>query len=311
MKKGRSLQIHRAKENNLKDISLSIPHDSFTVITGLSGSGKSSLAFDTIYAEGQRRYLETFSPYIRQFFDKVKKPNVESVENVRPTIAIQQRTRVLNSRSTVGSMTGILDYLRAIWNALSEPVCGSCGITLERWTATELAKRFEQIISLFPDHSFLIAAPIRLAKKKGALKAELARINLLGFSRVLCPTSGTVVRIDGDSRDAPISATDELLVVLDRMNGESFDLTRARESIDQAFALSQGGCSLVRLFTAEHRRRPLAVVGHEGENRPVLGIGYDRGDFWERPQCPRSRLSTTRSRPALFPLITPRRLPLV
>lgn len=300
MKKGRSLEIHHAKENNLKDVSLSIPHDSFTVITGLSGSGKSSLAFDTIYAEGQRRYLETFSPYIRQFFDKVKKPNVESVENVRPTIAIQQRTRVVNSRSTVGSMTGILDYLRAIWNALSEPVCGSCGITLERWTATELAKRFEEIIGFFPEHSFLIAAALSVGKKKGALKAELARLNLLGFSRVLCPTSGSVLRIDGDSQNAAVGSADELLVVLDRMTAESFDLTRARESIDQAFALSQGGCSLIRPFAVEHPRRPLAVVGHEGENRSALGAVYDRRDFFERPQCPRSRQSMTRSRPALF-----------
>jgi excinuclease ABC subunit A len=103
------LTIKNAQENNLKGLELEIPHDTFVGITGLSGSGKSSLAFDTIYAEGQRRYIETFSPYTRQFFDKVKRPKVDHIENVRPAIAIQQRTRILNSRSTVGSMTDIND----------------------------------------------------------------------------------------------------------------------------------------------------------------------------------------------------------
>ena len=104
-----ALQIIKACENNLKEVSVSVPHDQLVGITGLSGSGKSSLAFSTVYAEGQRRYIETFSPYTRQFFDKVKRPKADRIENVRPAIAIQQRTRIVNSRSTVGSMTDLHD----------------------------------------------------------------------------------------------------------------------------------------------------------------------------------------------------------
>jgi len=296
----RSLIINRAREHNLKDISLTIPHDSFTVITGLSGSGKSSLAFDTIYAEGQRRYLETFSPYIRQFFDKVKKPAVESVDNVRPTIAIQQRTRVVNSRSTVGSMTGILDYLRTIWNALAQPVCGTCGISLEQWSPSELAKRIGSIVSLFPEHTFLIAAPITIPKKKGALKGEIARLALLGFSRILIPHSGSIVRIDREGAVGEIGNIEEFLVVLDRFSAESFDSSRIREGVDQAFTLAQGGCSLVRLSSPDSNRRRLATIGHEGEARSQIGVQYDRSDFWERPRCARSTTSLQRPRPALF-----------
>ena len=127
------LTIRQARENNLKALNLDLPHDTFVGITGLSGSGKSSLAFDTIYAEGQRRYIETFSPYTRQFFDKVKRPKVDLIENVRPAIAIQQRTRIVNSRSTVGSMTDINDFLKIVWSNVATPVCPECGLELSRW----------------------------------------------------------------------------------------------------------------------------------------------------------------------------------
>lgn len=151
-----SLQIINARENNLKGINLELPHDAMVGVTGLSGSGKSSLAFDTIYAEGQRRYIETFSPYTRQFFDKVKRPKVDLIENVRPAIAIQQRTRILNSRSTVGSMTDINDLLKIVWSNVAKPVCNLCGRELTRWSAGRLARRLSEIAALKPDATFLI-----------------------------------------------------------------------------------------------------------------------------------------------------------
>lgn len=135
----KSLRVLSARENNLRNVDLEIPHDTYTVITGLSGSGKSSLAFDTVYAEGQRRYIETFSPYTRQFFDKVKKPDVDAIENVRPAIAIQQRTRVTGSRSTVGTMTNLNEYLKIIWSNIARPVCPACGIRLKAWDPKSLS----------------------------------------------------------------------------------------------------------------------------------------------------------------------------
>jgi excinuclease ABC subunit A len=309
-KRSRALTIHQAAEHNLKDISLSIPHDSFTVITGLSGSGKSSLAFDTIYAEGQRRYLETFSPYVRQFFDKVKKPQVGFVEQVRPTIAIQQRTRINNSRSTVGSMTGLLDYLKGIWNALSQPVCGTCGINLEQWTPTQLAERFGRIIALFPNHPFLIAAPLPLPQKRGGLKAELARLGLLGFSRILAPRTGVIISTDGELSREIRKTDEEILVVLDRVitsstNPCDLELSRLREAIEQSFALSGGRCALIRFGPQKGNcpsvaRRPFAQIEQVGRNRSLLGQPYLRSDFWERAQCPSSQQALLRPRPGLF-----------
>ncbi len=309
-KKPRALTIQHAAEHNLKEISLCIPHDSFTVITGLSGSGKSSLAFDTIYAEGQRRYLETFSPYVRQFFDKVKKPQVELVEQVRPTIAIQQRTRINNSRSTVGSMTGLLDYLKGIWNALSQPVCRTCGINLEQWTPTQLADRFRTIIALFPHHPILIAAPLALPKKRGALKAELARLGLLGFSRILSPKTGAIISIDDEKSKDALKADEEILVVLDRVITASSDPSdlehsRLREAIEHSFALSGGRCALIRFPLHKGdgpavSRRPFAQIEQSGGNRSLLGQPYLRSDFWERAQCPRSQQALLRPRPGLF-----------
>ena len=156
----RSLKICGARENNLKNLTLEIPHDSFTVVTGLSGSGKSSLAFDTVYAEGQRRYIETFSPYTRQFFDKVKKPDVDLIENVRPAVALEQRTRITSSRSTVGTMTDINDYLKILWSNIATPVCPECGVRLESFSPDKLADRLTLLFGARPGAVFLLTAPL-------------------------------------------------------------------------------------------------------------------------------------------------------
>ncbi|MCL4147172.1 UNVERIFIED_CONTAM: hypothetical protein GTU68_030008, partial [Idotea baltica] len=107
-------------QNNLKNLSVEIPHDRLVVLSGLSGSGKSTLAFDTIYAEGGRRYIETFSPYTRQFLDRLNPPNIESIENVRPALALEQRNRITSSRSTVGTVTEVNDYLKVLWSHFAE-----------------------------------------------------------------------------------------------------------------------------------------------------------------------------------------------
>ena len=122
-----NIAIFGAREHNLKNIDLTIPRNSLTVITGLSGSGKSSLAFDTIYAEGQRRYMETFSAYARQFLGQMEKPDVESIEGLSPAISIDQKTTNKNPRSTVGTVTEIYDYLRLLWARIGVPHCPKCG----------------------------------------------------------------------------------------------------------------------------------------------------------------------------------------
>src|SRR6476619_5847568 len=122
-----TIQISGARQHNLKNLHVEIPREKLVVITGLSGSGKSSLAFDTLYAEGQRRYIETFSPYARQFFDRMDKPQVDSIEGIPPAIAIEQRNAVKTTRSTVGTMTEIADYMKMLWGHISQLHCRQCG----------------------------------------------------------------------------------------------------------------------------------------------------------------------------------------
>ncbi|HEX2077050.1 MAG TPA: hypothetical protein VHG08_05055, partial [Longimicrobium sp.] len=129
------------REHNLQNIDVEIPRDRLTVITGLSGSGKSSLAFDTIYAEGQRRYVESLSAYARQFLGMMEKPDVDSIEGLSPAISIEQKTAGRNPRSTVGTVTEVYDYLRLLWARAGTPHCPSCGRPVERQSATQIVER--------------------------------------------------------------------------------------------------------------------------------------------------------------------------
>jgi excinuclease ABC subunit A len=133
-----TIVIKGAREHNLKDIDIEIPRDSFTVITGLSGSGKSSLAFDTIYAEGQRRYIESLSAYARQFLDMLEKPDVDLIEGLSPAISIEQKSTSGNPRSTVGTVTEIYDYLRLLYSKLGTPYCYNCGKPVTRQSSSQI-----------------------------------------------------------------------------------------------------------------------------------------------------------------------------
>lgn len=245
------LQLEGVKENNLKDISLTLPHDRLTVITGYSGSGKSSLAFSTIYAEGQRRYIETFSPYTRQFFDKVKKPDLVSAENVRPAIAIQQRTRIRNSRSTVGSMTGINDYLRVLWSNISSPMCPECDRKLVRWTPAKLTQHYMRSSNTIS--SIIICAPITYPEDEVTFSHEVSRLLTLGYSRYLDPATGKALRFD--SSPPPFAAGGVLLIALDRFNLLKQPSTKTRRYIDsfnQALELGRGECVI---HETDHEQR--------------------------------------------------------
>ena len=177
--------IKNAKEHNLKNINLEIPKDKLVVITGLSGSGKSSLAFDTIYAEGQRRYVESLSSYARQFLGIMEKPNVESIEGLSPAISIDQKTTSKNPRSTVGTVTEIYDYIRLLYARIGVPYCPNCGKKIEKQTIDQI---IDSVMEYKEGTKIQVLAPVVRAKK-GEYSKLFANMQKEGFVRV---------RIDGE-----------------------------------------------------------------------------------------------------------------
>ncbi|MBE6345526.1 MAG: excinuclease ABC subunit A, partial [Spirochaetaceae bacterium] len=157
-----NIVVKGAKEHNLKNINITIPRDKLTVITGLSGSGKSSLAFDTLYAEGQRRYVESLSSYARQFLGLMEKPDVESIEGLSPAIAIDQKTTSKNPRSTVGTVTEIYDYIRLLYARIGEPHCPNCGKKIEKQTLDQIV---ENVMKLKEGTKIQVLAPVVRGKK--------------------------------------------------------------------------------------------------------------------------------------------------
>src|SRR5216117_2917697 len=157
-----SLIVRGAREHNLRNIDVTIPRDRLTVITGLSGSGKSSLAFDTIYAEGQRRYVESLSAYARQFLGLMEKPDVDSIEGLSPAISIDQKTTSRNPRSTVGTVTEIYDYLRLLWARIGQPHCHICGKPIAGQSAEQI---IDQVMELPEGTRFMVLAPVVRGRK--------------------------------------------------------------------------------------------------------------------------------------------------
>jgi excinuclease ABC subunit A len=181
------ITVRGAREHNLRDISVRIPRNTLTVVTGLSGSGKSSLAFDTIYAEGQRRYVETLSAYARQFLDQIERPDVDSIEGLSPAISIEQKTTSRSPRSTVGTITEIYDYLRLLYASIGMPHCPSCGRQISRQSAEQIVER---ILALSPGERVIIYAPV-VRGRKGEFKDLLDKLDQQGFR----------ARVDGELRD--------------------------------------------------------------------------------------------------------------
>ncbi|HUB51153.1 MAG TPA: excinuclease ABC subunit UvrA [Terracidiphilus sp.] len=181
------ISVRGARQHNLRDISVRIPRNTFTVVTGLSGSGKSSLAFDTIYAEGQRRYVETLSAYARQFLDQIERPDVDSIEGLSPAISIEQKTTSRSPRSTVGTITEIYDYLRLLYASIGTPHCPNCGREITRQTADQIVQR---IFELGRGERVTIMAPV-VRGRKGEFKELLDELDQQGFR----------ARVDGEMRD--------------------------------------------------------------------------------------------------------------
>src|SRR6202162_2522698 len=204
------ISVRGARQHNLKNIDVEIPRNTLTVITGLSGSGKSSLAFDTIYAEGQRRYVETLSAYARQFLDQMERPDVDSIDGLSPSISIEQKTTSRSPRSTVGTITKIYDYLRLLYSSIGVPHCPNCGKPITRQSAEQIVQR---VMSLTPDDRVMIMAPIARGRK-GEFKKEMEKLVQHGFSRAR--VDGELVNLEDDlSLDKRKNHTIE--VVVDRL----------------------------------------------------------------------------------------------
>jgi excinuclease ABC subunit A len=186
------ISVRGARQHNLKNIDVEIPRNSLTVITGLSGSGKSSLAFDTIYAEGQRRYVETLSAYARQFLDQMERPDVDAIDGLSPAISIEQKTTSRSPRSTVGTITEIYDYLRLLFSSIGVPHCPKCGRAISRQSADQIVHR---VMALTPEDRVMVLAPI-VRGRKGEFKKEMEKLVQHGFTRAR--VDGELVNLDDD-----------------------------------------------------------------------------------------------------------------
>ena len=227
------LVIHGAREHNLKNVTLDLPRDQLIVFTGISGSGKSSLAFDTIYAEGQRRYVESLSSYARQFLGQMEKPDVDFIEGLSPAISIDQKSTSRNPRSTVGTITEIYDYLRVLYARVGHPHCTNCGRPIGRQTPEQIV---DQVLELPEGTRFQVLAPV-VRGRKGEYEKLLADLAKKGYVRA---------RIDGEVRDLseqirlPRNYKHTIEVVVDRLVARSDLRRRVADSIETALQLAEG-----------------------------------------------------------------------
>jgi excinuclease ABC subunit A len=256
MPQSNKIVVSGAREHNLKDISLELPRDALVVITGLSGSGKSSLAFDTIYAEGQRRYVESLSAYARQFLGQMDKPDVDSIEGLSPAISIDQKTTSRNPRSTVGTVTEIYDYLRLLWSRVGKPHCAICGRPITGQSAEQI---IDQTMELAEGTRFMVLAPA-VRGRKGEYGKLLDELRADGFARV---------KIDGRIRMLEESIVldkrykHDVSVVVDRLAMRHDIRKRLADSIETAVGLADG---LVEI----------EIVGKRGEDGEGAGLAAGR-----------------------------------
>ncbi|HEX3235280.1 MAG TPA: excinuclease ABC subunit UvrA [Gemmatimonadales bacterium] len=271
------LVVRGAREHNLKNISVAIPRNRLTVITGLSGSGKSSLAFDTIYAEGQRRYVESLSAYARQFLGLMEKPDVDAIEGLSPAISIEQKTTGQNPRSTVGTVTEIYDYLRLLWARVGIPHCPNDGTPVTRQSAAQIT---DSVLGWPEDTRIEVLAPM-VRGRKGEFRELLEDVRKRGFVRV---------RVDGETYDlgsVPVlqrRRNHDIGVVVDRLVVRAQDRSRLNDSIETALKTADGVVEVVR-------------YGRAGERESVM--------FSERFACPACGLSLPELEPRQFSFNSP------
>ncbi len=285
----RVISIRGAREHNLKNIDLDIPRDRLVVFTGLSGSGKSSLAFDTIYAEGQRRYVESLSAYARQFLEMMQKPDVDQIDGLSPAISIEQKTTSRNPRSTVGTVTEIYDYMRLLWARVGVPFSPATGLPIESQTVSQMVDR---IMALPEGTRLYLLAPV-VRGRKGEYRKELAEFMKKGYQRV---------KIDGafyEIADAPAldkKFTHDIDVVVDRVVVRPDIAARLADSLEQALKLAEG-----------------LAVAELADTAPVEGAKANRQrnqtaerlTFSEKFACPVSGFTIPEIEPRLFSFNNP------
>jgi excinuclease ABC subunit A len=305
--------VSGAREHNLKDISLSLPRDALVVITGLSGSGKSSLAFDTIYAEGQRRYVESLSAYARQFLGQMDKPDVDSIEGLSPAISIDQKTTSRNPRSTVGTVTEIYDYLRLLWSRVGKPHCPICGRPIVGQSAEQI---IDQAMELAEGTRFMVLAPV-VRGRKGEYGKLLEELRNEGFARVKIDDR---VRMLEESIVLDKRYKHDISVVVDRLAMRHDVRKRLADSIETAVARAEGLVELeiVGRSSGSAERAPVEGVeakGAKGAKGPraaasqiVPGEVPEPGTiftFSERFACPEHGPSLVELEPRIFSFNSP------
>ena len=278
----KNIVVKGAKEHNLKNISVEIPRDKLVIITGLSGSGKSSLAFDTIYAEGQRRYVESLSAYARQFLDKMKKPNVDLIEGLSPAISIEQKTTSKNPRSIVATVTEIYDYMRVLFARVGVPYSPFTGKEIKSQTVSEIV---DKILDLPKPSRITLFSPI-VRGRKGEYKKEFAGLKKQGFEKLRI--NGEVYEID----DAPTlnkKLKHNIDVLVDKFLNKKNEIKRISESVEVALKLSDG----------------LIYIDYKNENLPKEHQKIEKLTFSSKFACPESGFTIEEIEPRLFSFNSP------
>src|SRR5271165_4983666 len=308
--------VSGAREHNLKDISLELPRDALVVITGLSGSGKSSLAFDTIYAEGQRRYVESLSAYARQFLGQMDKPDVDSIEGLSPAISIDQKTTSRNPRSTVGTVTEIYDYLRLLWSRVGKPHCPICGRPIVGQSAEQI---IDQVMELGEGTRFMVLAPV-VRGRKGEYGKLLEELRADGFARVKIDDR---VRMLEESIVLDKRYKHDISVVVDRLAIRHDVRKRLADSIETAVGLADGLVEIEIIGSArsgsasssaqpdgaaEHSHATGAKGARAAAAQIVPGVAPEPGTvytFSERFACPEHGPSLVELEPRIFSFNSP------
>ncbi|ENP28988.1 UvrABC system protein A [Brucella abortus 63/59] len=288
------ISIRGAREHNLKNVDLDLPRDKLIVMTGLSGSGKSSLAFDTIYAEGQRRYVESLSAYARQFLEMMQKPDVDQIDGLSPAISIEQKTTSRNPRSTVGTVTEIYDYMRLLFARVGIPYSPATGLPIESQTVSQMVDR---VIALEEGTRLYILAPI-VRGRKGEYRKELAELQKKGFQRV--KVDGTFYEI-ADVPPLDKKYKHDIDVVVDRVVVRPDLSTRLADSLETCLKLADG------LAIAEFADKPLPVgeTAEGGSANKSANETHERILFSEKFACPVSGFTIPEIEPRLFSFNNP------
>ena len=306
MTAGTQIVVSGAREHNLKGVDVSLPRDSLVVITGLSGSGKSSLAFDTIYAEGQRRYVESLSAYARQFLGQMDKPDVDSIEGLSPAISIDQKTTSRNPRSTVGTVTEIYDYLRLLWARVGKPFCHNCGHPISGQSVEQITDR---VLTLGEGSRFMVLAPV-VRERKGEYGRMLEEMRQQGYARAV--VDGELRRLD-EEIVLDKKFKHDISIVIDRLVMKDGVRKRLAESIEAAAALADGLVEIELLDGGPGSEDGPGALGREAEELQGVGVlsgpsAGKRGEvlvFSERFACLNCGSSMPEIEPRIFSFNSP------